>query len=45
MFFFPGTTAVIARMAPLRGLMETTADAGSSGWFRVSLIDSIAIRW
>ena len=45
MFFFPGTTAVIARMAPFRGLIETIADAGSSGWSRVSLIDSIASRW
>ena len=41
MFFLPGTTAVIARMAPFVGLMETSADAGSSGWFSVSLIASI----
>src|SRR5437762_12599861 len=34
----PGVTAVIARIAPFAGLIETTADAGSFRRYMVSLI-------
>ena len=39
----PGMTAVIARIAPFAGLIETTAAAGSSGSYSVSL-DRLASR-
>src|SRR5687768_17002732 len=43
-FFFPGMTAVIARMAPFFGLMETIADAGSDFWLSVCFIALTARR-
>jgi hypothetical protein len=44
-FLRPGATAVIARIAPFFGLMETIAEAGSFFWLSVSLIARIAIFW
>ena len=41
----PGVTAAIARIAPLRGLIETTAAAGSSGRFSVCVIAFRAAFW
>ena len=44
-YFRPGVTAVIARMAPFAGLIETTADAGSPGSSSDSRIEISAARW
>src|SRR6266576_6823382 len=41
---FPGLTSVIARIAPLLGLIETIAAAGSDESGSVRLIASSAIR-
>ena len=40
-----GMTAAIARIAPVRGLIEMSAAAGSVGWFIVSRIAFSASRW
>ena len=40
-----GTTAAIARIAPVRGLIEMSAAAGSSGSSSVSRIAVSASRW
>jgi hypothetical protein len=40
-----GTTAAIALIAPVRGLIEINAAAGSSGSSSVSLIAVSANRW
>jgi hypothetical protein len=45
MFRRCGATAVIARIAPFAGLMETIAAAGSSEYGSVSWIAAIAWRW
>ena len=45
MFFFPGTTAVIALMAPFFGSIETIAEAGSPLWLSVVLMALTASRW
>ena len=44
LFVLPGTIAVIARMAPLAGSMDTIAAAGSVLLVRVSLIAFCASR-
>ena len=41
----PGVTAVIARMAPVRGSIETIADAGSVGSVSTCVIAAVAARW
>ena len=43
--FMLGVTAVMARMAPLAGLIEMTAAAGSSFSYSVSRIAFCASRW
>jgi hypothetical protein len=43
-FFLPGITAVIARMAPFFGLIETRAEAGSDGRLSVFFIALTASR-
>ena len=40
-----GVTAAMARIAPFRGLMATSAAAGSPRSFSVSRIDRTAARW
>ena len=42
---FPGATAVMARMAPFRGSIETTDEAGSPFSFRICLIAALAAFW
>ena len=44
-FLRPGATAVMARMAPLRGLIDTIADAGSPFSVSVFLIAATAAFW
>ena len=44
-FFLPGVRAAIARMAPLPGLIDTSAAAGSVVSGSVSRITRLAMRW
>ncbi len=42
---FPGVTAVMARIAPLLGSIETIADAGSVGRSSTCVTAAVAARW
>src|SRR4030095_15239886 len=45
LFFLPGISAVMARIAPFFGLIETRAEAGSVLRFSVLWIASVASFW
>jgi hypothetical protein len=45
LFFFPGISAVIARIAPFFGLIETSAEAGSVFRFSVLCMAWVASFW